>query len=303
MIRRGALDLKLPAPKSNFHTHFVPRRAWQLIRADCLLPYLSPQNRPRKLIAVTEVAMSSLEALLRERGFLNKLKSTEPESTTGHKKKTSDQELKVAQKRKDIQGKSLTAHPRQKSKVDELITQKGKKRKRDETVKDDRGQKHSTHSEKISEDEEFRRIQRMEEKAKLYERLQKGDVADAESKYHVDFDRKYAEALERGEGPADSDGDGDDGPKEVEYYDEFGRRRKMTKKEYEKQKKMEEFREEFSAFPQRPQNVHYGDYIQTDTRRIDDLNRRLEEVRKKNEELDGKIQNTYFNKDEVRYYR
>lgn len=249
--------------------------------------------------------MSSLEALLRERGFFEKLKSKSPdqEPTTFQKKKTSDQEPKTAQKKKSIHKKALAAEPRKKSKLDELLTAKGKKRKREETVEDDRGQKHSTRSERVNDDEELRRIQNMEKKAKLYDRLQKGDVADSENKYNVDFDRKYAEALERGEEPAESDGDKDDGPEEVEYYDEFGRRRKMTKKEYEKQKKMEEFREEFGAFPQKPQNLLYGDFIQTDTRRIDDLNKRLEEVRKKNEELNNKVQNTYFNKDEVRHYQ
>jgi hypothetical protein len=249
--------------------------------------------------------MSSLEALLRERGFFEKLKSKSPdqEPSTFQKKKTPDQEPKTAQKKKSIQGKTITAEPRKKTKLDELLTAKGRKRKREEIVEDDRGQKHSTRSERVNDDEELRRIQNMEKKAKLYDRLQKGDVADAENKYNVDFDRKYAEALERGEEPAESDGDKDDGPEEIEYYDEFGRRRKMTKKEYEKQKKMEEFREEFSAFPLQPQNLHYGDFIQTDTRRIDDLNKRLEEVRKKNEELNSKVQNSYFNKDEVRHYQ
>jgi hypothetical protein len=135
------------------------------------------------------------------------------------------------------------------------------------------GQKHSTTSGALDEEEEHRRKRKMEEKARLYDDLKRGYIDDKETKYNVDFDRKWAEAKERGEDPEDeeSDREGQDDDNEVvDYVDEFGRNRRMTKREVAKAERMkkrdeelEKEREEMSVRPKMPDKLIYGDYIQT----------------------------------------
>src|ERR1700744_5626123 len=69
-------------------------------------------------------------------------------------------------------------------------------------------QKHSTSGGGV-DDETWRRTKRrLEDKARLYAAMKRGEVEDADERYAVDFDRKWAEAQERGErGGADDDDD------------------------------------------------------------------------------------------------
>lgn len=173
---------------------------------------------------------------------------------------------------------SQAAKPNKNNKED-VFTRKphgSKKRARDQISNENEGgldQKHSTTSDTLDEEEEHRRKRKMEEKARLYDDLKRGYVDDKEGKYNVDFDRKWAEAKDRGEDPEDevSDREGQDDDNElIDYVDEFGRNRRMTKREVAKAERMkkrdeelEKEREEMSVRPKMPEKLIYGDYIQT----------------------------------------
>ena len=119
---------------------------------------------------------------------------------------------------------------------------------------------------------------RMEEKAKIYAAMKRGDYIRPEDgrdeRTLVDFDRKWAEQDAGGksdEGEATSSGSENSGnDKElVEYEDEFGRRRKGTKAEVareERRRRIEanavEEEERFSARPKMPTNIIHGDTVQ-----------------------------------------
>ena len=154
---------------------------------------------------------------------------------------------------------------------------RGNKKRTHDQISDEKegglGQKHSTTSDTLDEEEEQRRKRKMEEKARLYDDLKRGYVDDKEGKYNVDFDRKWAEAKDRGENPEDEVSDRedqDDDNELVDYVDEFGRNRRMTKREVAKAERMkkrdeelEKEREEMSVRPKMPDKLIYGDYIQT----------------------------------------
>lgn len=135
-------------------------------------------------------------------------------------------------------------------------------------------QKHSTSGGAV-DDETWRRAKRrLEDKARLYAAMKRGEVEDADERYAVDFDRKWAEAQERGDGDGadeeeDDDGEGDDEEETVEYLDEFGRTRRGTRaqaaREERRLKQEQNLAAEpdrFSARPKMPQSVIYGDTIQ-----------------------------------------
>jgi len=182
------------------------------------------------------------------------------------------------------------AGKKKKTKLDLLLT-KPKKRKREETVEDEAGQKHSTHSGALTEAEKDHMERCMEKKAKLYDDLKKGKVTDKDGRYHIDWDRKYAEAIERGENLTKSDEE-EDGPKDIKTVDEFGRTVWMSKKQHEKKIKLDEeqekFWEEHSVFPAEPVKLIHGDTIQTAAFTADDASAKWEAVRKRGEELDKK---------------
>jgi hypothetical protein len=121
---------------------------------------------------------------------------------------------------------------------------------------------------------------RMEEKARLYAAMKRGDyVASANGRDErglVDFDRKWAEREARGgAGESDDTSSGsedeasDDGQELVEYEDEFGRRRKGTKAAAAREERRRRIQanaaaeeEDFSARPNMPTNIIYGDTVQ-----------------------------------------
>jgi len=111
---------------------------------------------------------------------------------------------------------------------------------------------------------------KMEEKARLYAAMKRGDVEDTDGRYAVDFDRKWAEAEVDGENDRESsDGEDDQGSDEemVEYEDEFGRTRTGTRA----QAAREETRKRHAGVaatqpqgrPDMPNNVIYGATIQS----------------------------------------
>ena len=133
-------------------------------------------------------------------------------------------------------------------------------------------QKHTTHGEGLDRGVWERSKRKMEEKARLYAAMKRGDVEDEEGKYGVDFERKWAESQNGKDGGEMEESEGDEFGSEdetelVEYTDEFGRNRRGTKAEAARVKRMEKSRAELSndryaARPSAPSNVIYGDTIQ-----------------------------------------
>jgi hypothetical protein len=115
---------------------------------------------------------------------------------------------------------------------------------------------------------------KMEVKAKIYERLKRGDacgVEKIESEGLVDFDRKWAENGEKEEEEEEEEEE-DGGAGSVEYVDEFGRTRMGTKAEAEREKKRSDMAEKERNRPDRdgniarpppPEGIIYGNTIQT----------------------------------------
>ncbi|KAH7077806.1 hypothetical protein BKA63DRAFT_272473 [Paraphoma chrysanthemicola] len=134
-------------------------------------------------------------------------------------------------------------------------------------------QKHRgrTTEEKGEDDAAWKRTKRrMEEKARLYDALKRGDVEDLDDKYGVDFDRKWAEKQEKGEVDVASSSESDASEEEevVEYVDEFGRTRKGTRAEAAREERRKrtlaaDEPDRFTARPSMPTNIIYGDAVQT----------------------------------------
>ncbi|KAH8161436.1 hypothetical protein CIB48_g6809 [Xylaria polymorpha] len=138
---------------------------------------------------------------------------------------------------------------------------------------------HGTEEEK----QDFARARRkMEEKARLYAAMKRGDYVAKENEAAplVDFDRKWAErhpeeADERysssGGDDESSDDDNNDGREMVEYQDEFGRTRVGTRAEVQRQERRAaraalgaaELKDMAAVPTVRPRNLIFGDAIQT----------------------------------------
>ena len=119
----------------------------------------------------------------------------------------------------------------------------------------------------------------MEEKARLYAAMKRGDVEDDQEKHMVDFDRKWVEKQETKASASESDDDDDseEDQEVVEYTDEFGRQRKGTRgdaaREERRRKLAEAGRDDadrFTARPVVPTNLIFGDTIQSNAFRPDD---------------------------------
>ncbi|KAI9738973.1 MAG: hypothetical protein M1818_005287 [Claussenomyces sp. TS43310] len=124
---------------------------------------------------------------------------------------------------------------------------------------------------------------KMEEKARLYAAMKRGDyvAGEYEPEQLIDFDRKWAENEARGTGngpdtSSDSGGGGgdddddDDGDEMIEYVDEYGRARRGTKAEAERMERKKHNRllgaeelDRMSARPAMPSQVIYGDTVQS----------------------------------------
>lgn len=135
-------------------------------------------------------------------------------------------------------------------------------------------QKHRTRTsdEKDEDASHWKRTQRrMEEKARLYNALKRGDVEDIDDKYGVDFDRKWADKQAEGNTGDASSSSSDEGSadeEEVEYVDEFGRTRRGTRaealrEERRKRTLQNDAPDRFTARPAAPEQIIYGDTVQT----------------------------------------
>lgn len=125
--------------------------------------------------------------------------------------------------------------------------------------------------EEVAELERSRK--RMEEKARMYSALKRGDYVPKENEPAplVDFDKKWAEANDEGgrsDETSDSEEDGDG--EIIEFEDEFGRTRQGTRADIEKMERRRkrgllgaEELERISARPSAPQGLIFGDTIQS----------------------------------------
>ncbi|KHN99074.1 uncharacterized protein MAM_02772 [Metarhizium album ARSEF 1941] len=134
---------------------------------------------------------------------------------------------------------------------------------------------------------------KMEDKARLYAAMKRGDYVPKENEASplVDFDRKWAENIEGKEdhSSSSSDDDGSDGSSGViEYEDEFGRLRRGTKAEKERMERRArrgllgaEELERMSARPSAPAKLIYGDAVQAMAFNPDDAEKMEELARKR----------------------
>lgn len=134
-------------------------------------------------------------------------------------------------------------------------------------------QKHTTNGEGLDRAVWERSKRKMEEKARLYAAMKRGDVEDDSERFAVDFDRKWAEKYGDGQSGEEDLSDEDDEEEEgegsgmVEYVDEFGRTRQGTRAEAARAARQERGMadmsgDRFTARPSAPSGVIYGDTIQ-----------------------------------------
>jgi hypothetical protein len=175
----------------------------------------------------------------------------------------------------------VSGRPRPSKKEDIFATHNRNVKKRalkdleesDYTIQKHRGR---TAQEKDEDEANWRRAKRrMEEKARLYNALKRGDIEDLDDKYGVDFDRKWVEAQQAGakDDTEESSSDSDASEEEeelVEYVDEFGRTRKGTRAEAareERRKRTKDAASEpdrFTARPAMPEGIIFGDTVQAE---------------------------------------
>ncbi|VUC27484.1 unnamed protein product [Clonostachys rosea] len=136
--------------------------------------------------------------------------------------------------------------------------------------------------------ERERAKRKMEMKARLYAAMKRGDYVPKENEAAplVDFDRKWAENVEEKEGYSSSsdDDESDQGGEMVEYEDEFGRVRQVTKAEKERLDRRvkrgllgAEELERMSARPLAPEKLIVGDTVQSMAFNPDDFDK-MEEL-------------------------
>lgn len=179
--------------------------------------------------------------------------------------KTKDDLFSVRAKRKQAPASSSTSEPRDGAGTGAKIA-----------LRDVRG---------TEEDKQdlARTKRKMEEKARLYAAMKRGDyiAKEGEAAPLVDFDAKWAQKHPEGpEGAYSSSGEDNESSDDdfqdprahelVEYKDEFGRTRQGTRAEMERQQRKEQRRalgaeelDRMSARPRAPERVIYGDAIQS----------------------------------------
>lgn len=105
----------------------------------------------------------------------------------------------------------------------------------------------------------------MEEKARLYAAMKRGDVEDTDEKHMVDFDKKWADAQSKEDNSDDSsDQDSESDQEMVEWTDEFGRTRTGTRSQMAREQRSEQLAQATSsrARPNMPSTLIYGDTVQ-----------------------------------------
>jgi Domain of unknown function (DUF4078) len=178
--------------------------------------------------------------------------------------------------------RTIAGRPRPSKSKPDIFTQhnKNSKKRAAADVVADGEQRHKTEAdiEGVDFAALHRSKRRMEEKARIYAAMKRGDYIRPEDRRDerslVDFDRKWAEQEASGRNDEDdatsSGSDNTDGDEEiVEYEDEFGRQRKGTKAEFSREERRRRIQaiasediEQFSARPKMPSNVIHGDTVQ-----------------------------------------
>jgi hypothetical protein len=126
-------------------------------------------------------------------------------------------------------------------------------------------QKHSTSSEALDSSAWHRSRRNMEEKARLYAAMKRGDVGDENESHLVDFDRKWADQQNKQlSDQSSSDEDSDSDKEMVEWEDEFGRTRRGTAAQRAREQRLAQLGSEAAlrSRPDLPTNLIVGDTVQ-----------------------------------------
>ena len=207
-------------------------------------------------------------------------------SSTSHTFASSLSSLLAAKPTKASATTSARARPSKSNKNDIFTSHnKGSKKRAAADLADQDGstvQKHNSEIGALDYDTLHRSKRKMEEKARLYAAMKRGDyvppkrgINDDESGALVDFDRKWAEEEAAGKEASydTSSDDGGDSEEEemVDYVDELGRPRRGTRAEAAREAREQRMAanaqaelEEMSARPAMPSSgVIYGDTVQS----------------------------------------
>lgn len=207
-------------------------------------------TRPKNRAKAKEISSSSTLAFSSTLSSLIKASSDTNKPTTGRSRSHQKEDI-FKTHNKNVKKRALQ------DLEDSSFTQKHRGRTADEKGEDEAAWK--------------RTKRRMQEKARLYDALKRGDIEDVDDKYGVDFDQKWAEQQERGEAAAaassSSDSDASEAEQLVEYTDEFGRTRKGTRAEAAREQRRQrtlaaDEPDRFTARPSMPTNIIYGDAVQ-----------------------------------------
>ncbi|THX49623.1 hypothetical protein D6D08_09940 [Aureobasidium pullulans] len=126
-------------------------------------------------------------------------------------------------------------------------------------------QKHSTSSEALDSSAWHRSKRKMEEKARLYAAMKRGDVGDENDTHLVDFDRKWADQQNKQLSDQSSSEDESESDQEmVEWEDEFGRTRTGTAAQRAREQRLAQLGSEAAmrSRPDMPTNLIVGDTVQ-----------------------------------------
>lgn len=149
-----------------------------------------------------------------------------------------------------------------------------KRAARDLEDEDSHEQTHKTDIGGVDDSVLHRSKRKMEEKAKQYRAMKKGDhvAGEKDSESLIDFDQKWADREREGRRHSSSSGsESDDEQGEmVDYEDEYGRQRRGTKAEAARMERRklnrvlgQEELDRMSARPSMPSKLIYGDTVQT----------------------------------------
>lgn len=211
--------------------------------------HLYNQGRPASKSKTKQITSSSSVAFSSTLSNLIKSASTDSSKPAAGRARSAKDDIFKSQN-KGVQKRA------QKDLEDSQFTQKHRKRTSDEVAEDEAHWKRSK--------------RHMEEKARLYNALKRGDIEDVDDKYGVDFDRKWADKQEKGEADTDSSSSDSEASEEelIEYEDEFGRTRKGTRAEIAREERRKrtlaaDEPDRFTARPSMPANIIYGDAVQS----------------------------------------
>lgn len=191
--------------------------------------------------------------------------------------------------------KTTAGRPRPSKTKDDIFSSHNRNTKkraaRDLEDGEDRGRTGRQDIGSVDEDVLHRSKRKMEQKAKLYSKMKRGDfvAGDGDGDGLVDFDRKWVEGQEKGEAE-ESEIESDDGQGEmVDYEDEYGRTRRGTRAEAERIERRKrnkvigaEELDRMSARPAMPKSLIYGDTVQSMAFNPDEgVALKMEEIAKK----------------------